>query len=144
MFSATSGTVSVSTVTLIRKKKVLFCFLKPPYRSLTLHHVSHLLLACEAAPAHHAILVPALYMRFTVSSFPHFLSVVRGRLNSLSPPLALRTTLFSLEIPLLYPHLIVGLKFDQKSRGKKKEYYWHHFPWATPKHKIITTGITKI
>lgn len=85
-FSATSETVSVPAITLIRKdeKILLFCSSWPPCRSLTLHHASHLLLECEAATAHHAILVPALYMRFTVSSFPHFLSTVRGRLNSLS------------------------------------------------------------
>lgn len=106
MFSATSGMVSVSTITLIRKKKGPLLLHQAPYRSLTLHHASNLLLACEAATAHHAILVPALYMRFTVSSFPHFLPAVRGRLNSLSSPLTLRTTLFSLEIHLLYPHYL--------------------------------------
>lgn len=130
--------VSVSTITLIRKKKGPLLLHQAPYRSLTLHHASNLLLACEAATAHHAILVPALYMRFTVSSFPHFLPAVRGRLNSLSSPLTLRTTLFSLEIHLLYPHLTVFFFKLIKKVEKKKNIIAIIFPELPPKHKIMS------
>lgn len=121
VFSATGGIVSASTMT-DRTEKRSPAAPASLRVALTLHHASHLQLACEAAAAHHAILVPALYMRFTVSSFPRFLPAVRGRLNSLSPPptppprhLALRTSSLCFEIHFLCSHyLTVGLKFDHK------------------------------
>lgn len=79
---ATSGDVSLYTSTSSFLKENVHCLsvkLLPCYQ---IPSCIISLVACEAASAHHAILVPALKKRFNVSSIPHFLPTLSGLAHS--------------------------------------------------------------